>query len=211
MNDQQTDGLFVVFEGGEGAGKSTQVGLLCDWLAETGRAFLRTFEPGDSAVGKQIRSIVLDPSTGDLAPKAESLLYAADKAHHLATVVRPALARGAVVVCDRYVDSMLAYQGAGRVLDLDEVEHIARWATDDLRPDLTVLLDGDPAELMGGIADRDRIEAAGDDFHRTVRDHFRRLAARDPEHYLVLPARQSRDAIAAAVRARITPLLPRGQ
>jgi dTMP kinase len=204
-------GVFVVFEGGEGAGKSTQVGLLCDWLAETGRPFLRTFEPGDSAVGKQIRSIVLDPATGDLAPKAESLLYAADKAHHLATVVRPALARGEVVVCDRYVDSMLAYQGAGRVLDLDEVEHIARWATDDLRPDLTVLLDGDPAELMGGIADRDRIESAGEEFHRTVRDHFRRLAARDPEHYLVLPARRPRDAIAAAVRARITPLLPRGR
>ncbi|GAB3920467.1 hypothetical protein GCM10011575_44650 [Microlunatus endophyticus] len=200
-------GLFVVFEGGEGAGKSTQVGLLCDWLAETGRPHLRTFEPGDTAVGRQIRGIVLDPATGDLAPKAESLLYAADKAHHLQTVVRPALARGEVVVCDRYVDSMLAYQGAGRVLDLAEVEHIARWATDDLRPDLTVLLDGDPTELMGGIDVRDRIEAAGDDFHRTVRDHFRELAGRDPERYLVLPARDSRDAVAAAVRTRVAGLL----
>lgn len=201
-------GLFVVFEGGEGAGKSTQVGLLCDWLTETGRPYVRTFEPGDSAVGRQIRSILLDPATGDLAPKAESLLYAADKAHHVQTVIRPALDRGDVVVCDRYVDSMLAYQGAGRVLDLPEVERVARWATDDLRPDLTVLLDGEPADLMGGIAERDRIEAAGEQFHLTVRDHFRQLAARDPEHYLVLPARDSRDAIAAAVRDRITPLLP---
>lgn len=202
-----TGGLFVVFEGGEGAGKSTQVGLLCDWLARIGRPYVRTFEPGDSVVGKQIRSILLDPATGDLAPKAESLLYAADKAHHLLTVVRPALDRGDVVVCDRYVDSMLAYQGAGRVLDLDEVEHVARWATDDLRADLTVLLDGDPAELMGGIGDRDRIEGAGEAFHRTVRDHFRQLAGRDPEHYLVLPARESREMIAAAVRERVAGLL----
>lgn len=200
-------GLFVVFEGGEGAGKSTQVGLLCDWLAEVGRPYVRTFEPGDSVVGKQIREILLDPATGDLAPKAESLLYAADKAHHLQAVVRPALDRGEVVVCDRYVDSMLAYQGAGRLLDLAEVEHIARWATDDLRPDLTVLLDGDPAELMGGIGNRDRIEAAGEKFHRTVRDHFRALAARDPDHYLVLPARESREAVAAAVRERVAGLL----
>lgn len=202
-------GLFVVFEGGEGAGKSTQVGLLCDWLAETGRPYLRTFEPGDSAVGRQIRNILLDPATGDLAPKAESLLYAADKAHHLTTVVRPALARGEVVVCDRYVDSMLAYQGAGRVLDLDEVEEVARWATDGLRPDLTVLLDGDPAQLMGTIADRDRIEAAGEAFHLAVRDHFRSLAAREPDRYLVLRARDPRDAIAAAVRDRVAPLLSR--
>jgi len=199
--------LFVVFEGGEGAGKTSQVGLLCDWLAGIGRPYVRTFEPGDSVVGKQIRSILLDPATGDLAPKAESLLYAADKAHHLQTVVRPALDRGDVVVCDRYVDSMLAYQGAGRVLDLAEVEQIARWATDDLRADLTVLLDGDPVELMGRIGDRDRIEAAGDAFHQAVRDQFRELAGRDPEHYLVLPARESRETIAGAVRDRVAGLL----
>jgi dTMP kinase len=200
-------GLFIVFEGGEGAGKSTQVGLLCDWLAEIGRPFLRTFEPGDSVVGKQIREILLDPATGELAPKAESLLYAADKAHHLQTVVRPALARGEVVVCDRYVDSMLAYQGAGRVLDLGEVERVARWATDDLRPDLTVLLDGEPAELMSDLAERDRIEAAGDEFHDTVRRHFLALAQRDSDNYLVLPARDPREVVAAAVRDRVLTLL----
>jgi dTMP kinase len=200
-------GLFVVFEGGDGVGKSTQVGLLCDWLADTGRPFLRTFEPGDSVAGRAIRAIVLDPATGELAPKAETLLYAADKAHHLQAVVRPALARGEVVVCDRYVDSMLAYQGAGRVLDAAEVEQVARWATDDLRPDLTVLLDGDPAELVATLARKDRIEAAGDDFHKAAREHFLTLAARDPDRYLVLNARDTRESIAAAIRARITELL----
>lgn len=200
-------GVFIVFEGGDGVGKTTQIGLLCDWLAATGRPYLRTFEPGDSAAGRAIRSIVLDPATGDLAPKAETLLYAADKAHHLKAVVGPALARGEVVVCDRYVDSMLAYQGAGRVLVAAEVEQVARWATDDLRPDLTVLLDGDPAELVAAMAEKDRIEAAGDDFHRSVRDCFLTLAARDPGRYLVLPARDTRESIAAAVRSRVSGLL----
>ncbi len=207
MTPPAAPGRFVVFEGGDGVGKSTQVGLLCDWLVASGHACLPTFEPGDSAAGQAIRSIVLDPATGDLAPKAETLLYAADKAHHLQTVVRPALARGEVVVCDRYVDSMLAYQGAGRVLDAGEVERVARWATDDLRPDLTVLLDGDPGRLVATMAEKDRIEAAGDDFHSSVRQCFLALAARAPERYLVLDARDTREAIADAVRARVAPLL----
>ena len=131
-------GLFVVFEGGDGVGKTTQVDLLCRWLSESGHEIVRTFEPGDTPLGAAIRSLVLDPATGEISPRAEALLYAADKAHHVFAVVEPALARGAVVVCDRYVDSMLAYQGAGRVLVPAEVEQIARWATEDLRPHLTV-------------------------------------------------------------------------
>ncbi|MBA8794020.1 dTMP kinase [Friedmanniella endophytica] len=200
-------GLFVVFEGGDGVGKTTQVSRLVDWLAAQGRPVLRTFEPGDTPAGRQIRALVLDPATGDLAPRAEALLYAADKAHHLHALVLPALARGEVVVCDRYVDSMLAYQGAGRVLDEDEVERVARWATGDLRPHLTVLLDLDPAEAVATKIDKDRLEAAGDAFHLSVRSHFLALAARDPEHYLVLPARRPVDELATAIRDRVATLL----
>jgi dTMP kinase len=201
-------GVFVVFEGGDGVGKSTQVQLLCAALADAGREVLRTFEPGDSAVGAEIRRLVLDPATGDLDPRAEALLYAADKAQHLHAVVRPALARGAVVVCDRYVDSMLAYQGAGRVLELAEVEQVARWATADLRPALTVLLDVDPRQAVHAKSDKDRVEAAGETFHDLARQHFLALAARDPESYLVLDARRSREEIAADVWTRVAPLLP---
>jgi dTMP kinase len=200
-------GIFIVFEGGDSVGKSTQVDLLCRRLAALGHEVVGTFEPGDSAAGAQIRQIVLDPATGDLAPRAEALLYAADKAHHLYAVVRPALARGAVVVCDRYVDSMLAYQGAGRVLELAEVELIARWATEDLRPDLTVLLDVEPGHAVGAKADKDRLEDAGDVFHQRVREYFLGLAARDPEHYLVLNARGTREEIAEAIAVRVCDLL----
>jgi dTMP kinase len=168
---------------------------------------VRTFEPGDTRVGAMIRRIVLDPATGEMSPRAEALLYAADKAHHLFEVVRPALARGAVVVCDRYVDSMLAYQGAGRVLDLPELEHIARWATEDLRPDLTVVLDVDPVQAVHELVEKDRLEAAGTDFHAAARQYFLELALRDPDRYLVLPARASREAIAATVAERVTALL----
>jgi dTMP kinase len=200
-------GVFVVFEGGDGVGKTTQVDRLCAWLANAGHEVLKTFEPGDTTVGAMIRRIVLDPATGDMSPRAEALLYAADKAQHLFAVVRPALERGAVVVCDRYVDSMLAYQGAGRVLETADLERIARWATEDLRPDLTVVLD---AELSDGIhakTQKDRLESAGDVFHERTRQFFLELARRDPERYLVLNARASRQEIAAQVAARVAPLL----
>ena len=188
-------------------GKSTQVELLCASLADLGIPYVRTYEPGDSPAGRQIRQIVLDPSTKELAPRAEALLYAADKAHHVSTLVLPALQSGAVVVCDRYVDSMLAYQGAGRVLDLDEVEGVARWATGDLRPHLTVLLDIHPEQALTAIADKDRLEAAGADFHERARDLFLELARREPEHYLVLGAREPRAELARTILDRVTELL----
>jgi dTMP kinase len=200
-------GVFVVFEGGDGVGKTTQVELLCTWLASAGHEVLKTFEPGDTAVGAMIRQIVLDPATGEMSPRAEALLYAADKAQHIFSVVKPALQRGAVVVCDRYVDSMLAYQGAGRSLQLTDLEWMARWATEDLRPDLTVVLD---AELRDGVHakfQKDRLESAGDVFHERTRQFFLELARRDPEHYVILDARASREEIAAQVVARIAPLL----
>jgi len=200
-------GVFVVFEGGDGVGKSTQTKLLAEWAIAQGRTVRVTFEPGDTAVGRSVRSIVLDPATGDLDARAEALLYAADKAQHVHEVVRPALRRGELVVCDRYIDSMLAYQGAGRVLDLDEVAGIAEWATDGLVPDLTVLLDLDPAEAVGAIEQPDRLEQAGADLHQRARRFFLELASREPERYLVLPAREPRDRIAAQVQQRVGELL----
>ena len=200
-------GVFVCLEGGEGAGKSTQAGLLHEWLVEQGHQVRLTFEPGDTEVGRQVRRIVLDPATGDLSDRTEVLLYAADKAEHVDTVVLPALARGEVVVTDRYVDSSLAYQGAGRTLPVDDVERVQRWATGDLRPHLTVVLDLEPHAGLGRFAERDRIEGESLEFHRRVRHGFLDLAARAPEHYLVLDARAPVDEIAGAIRERLAPLL----
>jgi len=201
-------GVFVCFEGGEGAGKSTQVQLLRGWLEEAGYAVLVTFEPGDTPVGQDIRRIVLDPATGHLDDRTEALLYAADKAEHVAKVVLPALADGRVVITDRYVDTSLAYQGLGRGLAAAELERVLRWATGDLRPQLTVLLDVDPEAGLGRFEGRDRIEAESVEFHRRAREGFLVLAAADPEHYLVLDATRDREDIAAAVRERLEGLLP---
>jgi len=204
-------GLFLCFEGGEGAGKSTQSKLLRDWLVAEGRAVLLTFEPGDTEVGRKVREIVLSPETGHLADETEALLYAADKAEHLDKVVRPALRTGAVVITDRYVDSTLAYQGAGRSIPPSELEHVARWATGDLRPHLTVLLDLEPSAGLTRVdelvAERDRIEGEPLEFHQRVRAAFLELAARDPEHYLVLDARNDVETLATAIRERVGELL----
>lgn len=200
-------GVFVCFEGGEGAGKSTQSRLLAQWLEVRGHHAVLTFEPGDTPVGQQLRQIVLDPATGELSDRTEALLYAADKAEHIDTVIAPALAQGRVVITDRYVDSTLAYQGAGRALVPDELEYVARWATGDLRPHVTVLLDLEPAAGLSRLAGRDRIEGESVEFHQRVRAAFVGLAKADPEHYLVLDARAPVEEIAAAVRARVEPLL----
>lgn len=201
-------GLFLCFEGGEGAGKSTQSRLLRDWLVAAGHEVLLTFEPGDTEVGRKIRQIVLSPETGHLADQTEALLYAADKAEHLDKVVLPALRSGAVVITDRYVDSTLAYQGAGRAIPPAELEQVARWATGDLRPHLTVLLDLEPSAGLTRFTDRDRIEGEPLEFHQRVRTAFLGLAAEDPEHYLVLDARAGVEELAAAVRERVAELLP---
>jgi dTMP kinase len=202
-------GVFVCFEGGDGAGKSTQSRALSEWLRESGYSVCLTFEPGGTTVGKQLREIVLGHSTGELSARTEALLYAADKAEHVDTVVLPALQRGEVVITDRYVDSSLAYQGAGRVLDLGEVTTLQRWATGDLRPHLTVVLDVEPVQGLGRLEARDRIEAEGAAFHQRARQAFLDFAAADPDHYVVIDARSPVDEIAAAVRERVEPLLTR--
>lgn len=203
-------GLWITLEGGDGSGKTTQAALLEDWLRAQGREPLRTREPGGSEVGVLIRDIVLH-HRGDIAPRAEALLYAADRAHHVATVVRPALDRGDVVIQDRYLDSSVAYQGAGRVLDADQVRDLSLWAAEGALPDLTVLLDLDPAAARRRLdsADKpfDRLEAEQEEFHQRVRDAFLSLAAAEPERFLVIDAAQDPHAIAAEVRAKVTALL----
>jgi dTMP kinase len=200
-------GVFIALEGGEGAGKSTQARLLGDWLEKLGHRVLLTREPGGTDVGGLLRRIVLDHATGNLSPRAEALIYAADKAEHVDEVVLPALAEGMVVVTDRYVDSTLAYQGAGRAIEVSELEQMARWATSDLRPHLTVVLDVEPATGLGRTGDHDRIEAEPLEFHQRVREHFLALAAADPEHYLVLPADGDAQELHEAVRAAVEPWL----
>lgn len=200
-------GKFIVFEGGDGVGKSTQAALLVAWLTERGIPHLQTRQPGGTELGGRLRSLVLDPASGDVAPRAEALIYAADKAQHVMEVVEPALREGLVVVSDRYVDSMVAYQGAGRHLEMGEVEQLASWATSGLRPDLTILLDTHPTEAVNRILEKDRLEGAGDEFHQRVRHHFLHLAAQDPEHHIVLDSRQPREQVAAAIAERVEALL----
>ncbi|WP_089252809.1 dTMP kinase [Asanoa hainanensis] len=202
-------GVFVVFEGGEGSGKSTQVAALADALRAEGRDVVVTREPGATEIGRRIREMVLEGDS-ELSPRSEALLYAADRANHVATVVRPALARGAVVVSDRYVDSSLAYQGAGRTLPVEEVSWLSSWATGGLKPDLVVLLDIEPTVGLSRAAARgahDRLETEALSFHERVRYAFLDLAAGDPRRYLVLDATRPADEIALAVFDRVTPML----
>jgi len=205
-----TRGLWITFEGGDGTGKTTQATRLETWLREQGRTVLRTREPGGTEVGVLIRDIVLH-HRGEVAPRAEALLYAADRAQHVATSVRPALERGEVVIQDRYLDSSVAYQGAGRVLDAEQVRDLSLWATEGALPDVTVLLDLDPAVARRRLdaADKpfDRLEAEKNEFHERVRNAFLALAAADPDRFLVLDAALPPDELAAAVRTRILPLL----
>ena len=203
-------GLFITFEGGDGTGKSTQVRLLTQWLTEQGRAVVTTREPGGTEVGTALREIVLH-HRGEVDPRAEALLYAADRAQHIGTLVRPALERGDVVVQDRYIDSSVAYQGAGRVLDAAEIKRISLWATGDLIPDLTVLLDlpGDVARerLAQEHKTFDRLENEHDDFHERVRAAFLALATAEPQRFLVVDAAQEIDQIAHVIRDRVGALL----
>ncbi|HKS99770.1 MAG TPA: dTMP kinase [Rugosimonospora sp.] len=206
-------GHFIVFEGGEGAGKSTQVRLLAERLRGDGYDVVVTREPGATDVGAQIRSLLLSGGPSSLAPRAEALLYAADRAHHVASVVRPALARGAVVISDRYVDSSLAYQGAGRTLPVEDVKWLSKWATGGLKPDLVVLLDIEPGEGLRRVDRRgegnDRLESEALPFHDRVRYAFLDLASAEPARYLVVDAGQPADEVAAAVAVRVGALLPR--
>src|SRR4051794_798537 len=203
-------GVFIAFEGGEGAGKSTQVRRLQEWLTNEGLVARATFEPGATPSGAAVRAIVLDRAHTGMSARSEALLYAADRAQHVQDVLRPALDAGEVVITDRYVDSSLAYQGAGRTIPMDDVRMVSRWATDGLEPDLTVLLDLPPEVGLArarGRAVADRLESESVEFHHRVRQTFRALAESDPDRYLVVDALQNPEEIAALIRVRVAELL----
>ncbi|MER5371888.1 dTMP kinase [Streptomyces sp. NPDC002553] len=203
------NGFFIALEGGDGAGKSTQAEALAEWIRGKGHEVVLTREPGATPVGKRLRSILLDVSSAGLSHRAEALLYAADRAEHVDTVVRPALERGAVVITDRYIDSSVAYQGAGRDLSPTEIARISRWATDGLVPHLTVLLDVSPETARERFTEApDRLESEPAEFHTRVRSGFLTLAAADPGRYLVVDAGQEPDAVTSVVRARLDRMLP---
>jgi dTMP kinase len=202
----QTKGVFIAFEGGEGTGKSTQSKLLAKWLEQEGESVVLSREPGGTELGKDLRKILLGHETGAISPRAEALLYAADRAHHVYSVIRPGLDRGDVVITDRYFDSSAAYQGAGRVLNPSEVARISRWATESLYPTLTILIDV-PAEIgLGRLQSRDRLEAEPTDFHERVRQEFLQIAMMDPERYFVVDGTQSVEEIHTQIIARVAEL-----
>lgn len=205
--DVRLPGLFVSFEGGDGAGKSTQLVRVAQWVASVSeREVVRTREPGGTELGKVLRSLVLHGD--DVDPHAEALIYAADRAQHVAEVIRPALQRGAVVLTDRYLDSSVAYQAGGRELGAEDVEGLSLWATDGLLPQLTVLLDVDPGRGLARLSNGpDRLERAGDVFHVRTRQAFLDRAAADPARWLVLDAARSREELTQEIVARLAPLL----
>ncbi|MEW2634332.1 dTMP kinase [Streptomyces sp. NPDC048389] len=204
-----TGGFFIAVEGGDGAGKSTQVEALAEWIRAKGHEVVVTREPGATPVGKRLRSILLDVSSAGLSNRAEALLYAADRAEHVDSVIRPALDRGAVVISDRYIDSSVAYQGVGRDLSPTEIARISRWATDGLVPNLTVLLDVSPEAARERFTEApDRLESEPAEFHQRVRSGFLTLAAADPGRYLVIDAGQEPESVTTVVRHRLDQLLP---
>jgi dTMP kinase len=202
-------GLFITLEGGDGSGKSTQSALLAAWLTEQGQTVVLSREPGGTDLGGELREIILH-RRGYIAPRAEALIYAADRAHNIATRVRPALERGEVVLQDRYLDSSVAYQGAGRVLGATEVRDLSLWAAEGLLPDLTILLDLDETVGQSRLKNRtkyDRLEDEKQDFHARVRAGYLALASAEPDRFLVLSATDSVESLATSIRSRVRDLL----
>ena len=199
-----TQGIFIAFEGGEGIGKSTQANMLKQWLEQEGESVVLSREPGGTDLGIEIRKILLSHSTGEISPRAEALLYAADRAHHVFSVIRPALANGQVVISDRYFDSSIAYQGAGRVLEPGEVARISRWATESLFPTLTIIIDLPPQIGLARLKSKDRLESQPITFHERVRQEFLQLAAVDPERYFIVNGNQSIEDTHTAIISRVS-------
>jgi dTMP kinase len=202
-------GLFVAFEGGEGTGKTTQARLIAIWLRDQGYDVVATREPGATKIGMRLRALLLDTAHTGMSARAEVLMYAADRAEHVASVIDPGLRRGAVVVTDRYIDSTLAYQGSGRGLPYQDLARLNTWATGGRLPELTVLLDMAPeAGLSRRARSADRLESEPAEFHHRVRDGFLALAQANPSRYLVLDATQPPEIISETIKDRIREILP---
>ena len=196
-------GVFVVLEGGEGAGKSTQCRLLAAALAARGLEVVVTREPGGTPLGEAVRGVLLGAGSEGMSPRTEALLFAAARAEHVFGLIRPALERGAVVVSDRFTDSSVAYQGVARGLGAEAIADLSRWATEGLVPDLAIVLDVDPATGLGRAADGNRMEAEPPAFHAAVREAFLAAARAEPERYLVLAADRPRQEIAESVLSAV--------
>ncbi|MGV1037224.1 MAG: dTMP kinase [Candidatus Nanopelagicales bacterium] len=205
-------GVFVVFEGGEGAGKSTQVADLARYLRSRGSQVVLTREPGGVPSAEAIRSILLDPNNDGLTDRAEALLFAAARAEHVAQLIRPALERGDVVICDRFIDSSVAYQGVARNLGVEQIADLSAWATDGLLPDLTIVLDIDPVDglVRAGhtSSSPDRMESESLSFHQQVRQAFLDRAAASPQRYVVMDATLPADVVAQEISRAVTALIP---
>ena len=196
-------GYFVAFEGGEGVGKSTQEALLSDYLTQQGHVVLRTREPGGTPAAEQIRDTVLSRAHEGMNPQSEALLFAAARGDHVARVVRPALARGEVVICDRYIDSSISYQGYARALGADRIKDLSMWATGGLLPDLTIVMALDPEVSMKRVVNPDRLESEPMQYHRDVADAFLEIVAQDPSRYLIVDAAGTKEESARVIRERV--------
>lgn len=198
---------FIVFEGGEGAGKSTQSSALADYLHARGHRVRRTREPGGTPAAEAIRAVLLDPANAGLDDRAEALLFAAARGDHAARVIRPALDAGEIVVCDRYLDSSVAYQGIARGLGAQRVADLSLWATGGLIPDLTIVLDVDPALGLARVVGPDRLEAEPLEWHQRVRQGFLDIAAESPDRYLVLDASRPAEDLAVQIATVVSDLV----
>ena len=199
-------GFFVVFEGGDGAGKSTQVKQLTEKLTKLKETVVITREPGGTELGKKIREILLDQNEFEVSPRMEALLFAADRSINMSQIIKPALEKGNVVIADRHIDSSIAYQGVGRGLGVQTIEEISRWATQEIVPDLTVLLDVDANTGQSRLQTKDRLDRESTDFHTKVNQAFRDLAKANPDRYIVIdatkPVKEISDLVFNAYKAK---------
>lgn len=204
-----TSGMFISFDGGEGSGKSTQIKKLHLWLEEKlGKEVICTREPGGTQLGDEIRSLLIDPKFKNYSPKAEALLYAASRAQHVHELIAPCLKRGTWVISDRFIDASLAYQGVGRNLGVHPIAKLNHWATDDLLPDLSVILDIDPKIGISRAKTRqggqlDRLEQEKIEFHQKIRHYYKSRAEKDPEHYLLINAELDENEIHELIKKKV--------